>query len=133
MALGLTGKVWPMTRRGKPRAAPQELRPVLARNVRRLMDSSADLQTATALGKRSGVGRRTVDRLLKCERAATVDTLLAIAKAFGAYPWQLLVEDSLVQLVPPRQPPPEHVFRNREQVDTGQQAGQQDKDHRRFK
>jgi DNA-binding Xre family transcriptional regulator len=91
---GLTasGYVWPMPRKGQERELDTGLRAVVSRNLRRLMDGSEDLQTATALGKKSGVGRRTVDRALDQSTAANLDTLWALCNALNCQPWELVTD-----------------------------------------
>lgn len=81
-----------MPRLGQKRVAPQELRTIVARNVRKLMVESDDLRTAAALGRASKVGRKTAERIMAGTNASTLDTLQAIAAALGVYPWQLLVD-----------------------------------------
>lgn len=101
---GLSGRVWPVSRPETARLYPgyglsvpkkdqkrqlsSSLRDVVAANVRSLKGA----ESATQLGKRSGLGRRTVDRLLESDNAATLDTIEALAQAFGVEPWQLLLK-----------------------------------------
>lgn len=70
-----------------------EIRKLLARRLRDLMDSRPDLDTQTKVAQRSGVGQSTIQRLLACEQAATVDMLAKISKAFGMKPDEMLIED----------------------------------------
>lgn len=65
-------------------------RATLARNVRRLMDSSPDLNKQLRLAKRAGIGQATVDRILRADAGVSIDSIAAIAKAFGVSPWLLL-------------------------------------------
>jgi len=80
-----------MPKRGQTRTAPQGLRRILAENIVRLMAESEDLRTNTALAKRSGVGRRTIDRLAAGDHGASIDTVEAVGEALGVYPWRLLI------------------------------------------
>lgn len=65
----------------------------LANNVRRLMDDKEWSQRA--LAKRAGVSQRAVGYILNYrdvnDRHATLETIEAIASAFGVAAWQLLV------------------------------------------
>lgn len=80
----------------------------MAANVERLMRLEKNSKTATALGKVSGVGRRTVDRLLKSSVAVNLDTLQAVADALGVSPWQLVLngdaQKALSQVFGPHAP-----------------------------
>lgn len=88
MAAAQVGILWPMPKKGQTRELSTRLRATVAKNVRSLMGE----QTATALGESSGVGRRSVDRLLNETVATTLDTLEAVSNALGVPPDQLLVE-----------------------------------------
>jgi DNA-binding Xre family transcriptional regulator len=77
-----------MPRQGQKRELDKGLRSVVADNVQRLMQGKID--SATALAKEAGVGRRTVDRLLDCNTAANLDTLQAVAAALNVQPWELV-------------------------------------------
>lgn len=81
-----------MPREGQKRKLDRGLREVVARNLRRLMDGSEGLETATALGKKSGLGRRTVDRALDQKTAANLDTLWALCGALDCQPWELVTD-----------------------------------------
>lgn len=89
-----------MPKLGQKRVAPQELRTIVARNVRKLMMESDDLKTAAALGRASKVGRKTAERIMAGTNASTLDTLQAIAAALGVYPWQLLVDGMSARELP---------------------------------
>ena len=68
---------------GKTRAA-------LAANVRTLMAAVGWSQVE--LSRRSGVAQRTISNLLRPETGSTtVETVTALAGAFGVEPWALLV------------------------------------------
>jgi hypothetical protein len=90
---GPAGKDYPsgVPRKGK-RELGRDLRGVVAKNLRRLMDGSEDLQTATALGKASKLGRRTVDRALDQSTAANLDTIQALCTALNCQPWELVTD-----------------------------------------
>lgn len=66
---------------------------ILAENVEKLMSAHIDLNSQAKLGKKSGVGQRTVGRILNKEGFPTADKLAKIAAAFELMPWQLLVPD----------------------------------------
>lgn len=70
-----------------------EIRKQLADRLRNLMDSRVDLDTQTKVANRSGVGQSTIQRLLACEQAATVDMLAKISRAFGLKPYEMLIDD----------------------------------------
>lgn len=87
------------------------MRAVVADNVRNLKGE----ESATQLGKRSGVGRRTVDRLLESTHAATLDTIEALAKAFSVEPWQLLLKSYRKPVVITERPRKENqIYSHRE-------------------
>ena len=74
---------------------PGSMRGVVATNVQHLMDTRyADSNNRPkALARDSGVFLSTVQRVLKQEVGATLDTIEALAKAFGIAPHQLLMHD----------------------------------------
>jgi transcriptional regulator with XRE-family HTH domain len=65
-------------------------RTILAANLNKLMATHPDLETNVKLGKKSGVGRSTVDRARRGESGVTLDKLEGLAAAFEAEPWVLL-------------------------------------------
>lgn len=68
-------------------------RETLARNLRKVMDGSADLRSQAALAKKSGVGQTTIGYMLKADSrvgAPRVDNVEKVANAFGLEAWQLL-------------------------------------------
>lgn len=69
----------------------EELRRVLARNVRVRLDKHQWSQTK--LGSESGMGKSTIGHILACDAAATLDTVAQLARAFGCQPWELLVDE----------------------------------------
>lgn len=91
MAFGYPGTVWPMPKKGQKRVAPQGLRIIVARNLRKLMLETEDLKTAAALGKAAKVGRKTVERMMEGTNASSMDTIEAVSVALNVRPWQLLV------------------------------------------
>lgn len=64
---------------------------ILAGNIRALIDREALSVRGWAL--RHGLQQKAIDRIVKEENAASIDTLDAIANALGLMPWQLLVAD----------------------------------------
>ncbi len=101
MARQRAGTVWPMPRKGQKRTAPKGLRVIVARNLRKLMVVHEELKTATALGKASRIGRKTVGRMMDgTEHAITLDSLEAVAGALRVLPWQMLVEDMDARALP---------------------------------
>lgn len=70
-----------------------EVRKILADNVAKLMASRPDLDSQQKLRRKAGgkLGQATISRILRCESAATIDNIQAIAEAFGMDAWQLLV------------------------------------------
>lgn len=70
---------------------PLDVRAVLARNVRRLMDESADIDgKALRLAHAAKVGQATVDRMLAGKAYSRLDSIEAVAAYFGVSPWLLL-------------------------------------------
>lgn len=72
------------------RMAQENTREVLARRVRQLMDASPALDTQDKLAARCGIAQSTVGRILRCEVAATLDNVQALARAFGVPPGELV-------------------------------------------
>lgn len=70
-----------------------EIRSVLARRLRALMEARASIDTQQKLADRAGIGQSTVQRLLNCEQAATVDVLDKLSQACGVEPGDLLAAD----------------------------------------
>lgn len=70
-----------------------KLEEILARNITRLMAGNPALDTIDKLSQRSGVGRGTVDRVKKAEVSTKIETVQALAAAFGVTPLQLLAGD----------------------------------------
>ncbi len=66
-------------------------REVIAKNLFHLMESAPHLNSQPKVAARSGLGQTSIGRILRTEAGATVDSLDAIAKAFGIEPWHLLV------------------------------------------
>lgn len=69
------------------------LRQILARRLRALMDTRLDLNTQTKVAQRAGVGQATVQRILTLQAAATIDSIDSLAHAFRVSPVDLLLED----------------------------------------
>lgn len=80
-----------MARKGTHRQVDQSLRVVLKANVRLLQKMRPDLQSSDALGERAKIGQRTALRAMNGSRACTIDTVHALAVAFGVAAWQLLL------------------------------------------
>lgn len=79
MTVGDSGYIRDMPSKGQKRELPKDLRVVLAESVKLRMEDQG--LSATTLGKSSGVGRRTIDRLLSAKTATNIDTIQAIAEA----------------------------------------------------
>jgi hypothetical protein len=69
------------------------LRKVLSANVRTLMAAVPALGTQAALRHISGIGGGSIEGAIKGTRNTGIDTVEAIAHAFGLHAWQLLVPD----------------------------------------
>lgn len=74
---------------------PEDFKPevILAQNVKALMGTKGGPNTQAALAERSGVAQATIGRILNPtgKNAARIDTVTAIAKAYGLEGWQLMV------------------------------------------
>lgn len=66
---------------------------ILAQNLVRNCGPGYRFDTITELGRKSGVGKSTIDRLKKGESAVRIDNLEGIASAYGLAAWQMLVPD----------------------------------------
>ena len=69
---------------------------ILAANVRALMQANPSLKTQGAVAdatRRAGlaIDQKTVGRVLKASHAVQLDTVQALAAAFGVEPYQLLI------------------------------------------
>lgn len=69
---------------------------ILAANLGALMAAHPELRTQAAVAaatRKAGlkIDQKTVSRILKADHAVQIDTLQAIAAAFGIEPYQLLV------------------------------------------
>lgn len=64
-------------------------RQTLAANLRYLMD--LEHLSETKLAKRSGVAQRTINDILNQKSSATLDTVQALAAAFGLNLWHLIM------------------------------------------
>lgn len=69
---------------------------VLADNITSLMEETS-LSTAKKVSLKSGVGSGTVDRVKKAEVSTTIDTVAALADAFGTTPAKLLTPRNEIQ------------------------------------
>lgn len=66
---------------------------VLSANLGRLMDDATPPITQVAVSKVSGLPQRTISRIKRGEVTPRLNSIDALAKAFGLLPWQLLVPD----------------------------------------
>lgn len=85
-----------MPKKGQTRELPTELRDVLADNLEVLMEKNG--WNDGKVGQESGVGRNTVARVRKRTVAANLDTVQALANAFGVQPPVLLMHGGVRQL-----------------------------------
>ena len=81
---------------------PMKLKPVLALNLKALMDDRKMSQME--VHRRSKIAQSSIGRILRQEVAADLDTLAAIARAFDLDPWQLLVPNIDPKNLPVMQP-----------------------------
>jgi transcriptional regulator with XRE-family HTH domain len=65
----------------------------LAANLAKLMASHQELRTQAAVAKRANIDQRTVGRILHMQHAPTTVQIDKIARAFGLWPWMLLVAE----------------------------------------
>jgi len=66
---------------------------IFAENLRRNCGPGHKFETITDLGARAVVGTSTIDRLKKGQVAVRLNTLEAIANAYGVPAWQVLVPE----------------------------------------
>ena len=69
------------------------MKQLVAQNILKLMDMSADCKSQLALSKRSGIGQSTISNYLRPDEytgAPQIDKLQKIAACFGLETWQLL-------------------------------------------
>lgn len=71
----------------------QTLRQHLAYTLRDKMRVTLSLNTQTKVSQKSGLAQSTVQRILKCEQAATVDVIADLATAFNVRPAQYFLLD----------------------------------------
>ncbi len=64
---------------------------ILAANLNALIATHPEFNSNPKVAKRSKVGLGTVGRIRNAEVSATLDSVAALAEAFGLEPWQLLV------------------------------------------
>jgi transcriptional regulator with XRE-family HTH domain len=81
---------------GKETPTPAQL--LLAANLRALIDSHETLNSPPKLSQASGVDSTMINRILRCDNAASVKTLEAIAGALGVPVWRLHVPADLNEL-----------------------------------
>lgn len=72
------------------------LRRVFKANLERLMAANPSLDSGHKLEAKSGVGKSSIARWLENPPASapTLDSLQAIARAFGVQAWELLVDEN---------------------------------------
>lgn len=70
------------------------IRHTLATRIRDLMASRVTLDTQTKLSGKAGVSQSTIQRILSEEASATIDSVAAIAGAFGVAPVDMLRDES---------------------------------------
>jgi len=72
-----------------------DIKRVVSANVQTLLDYAADRHlpyaNAKALAIKAGLQPSTIGHILKCETAAKIDTLQAIAKVYKLEAWSLLI------------------------------------------
>ena len=66
-------------------------RKILAENIKAMIEKEG--LTVNAWAKRHGLQQKQIDRIVKSENAASIDTLDEIAAVLGLMTWQLLVVD----------------------------------------
>lgn len=71
----------------------------LAQNLQMLLELAPEKKSLDWLSRRSGVSKRMIQYLLKCERTATIDTIEALAKPFNLAGWQLLISGLRADLI----------------------------------
>lgn len=64
---------------------------VVAANLKALMLKNG--HSEGALHRKTGLSQSTIGRTLKGESAPNVDTIDALAKAYGLLPWQMMIPD----------------------------------------
>lgn len=74
----------------KPKKGSQLPRETLAKNVKFLMDQN-DNETEASLAKRSGVSQKTVNNIINNRTSVQLDSVEAIAAAYGLNGWQLII------------------------------------------
>ncbi len=77
-------------------------RRILADNITRMIsrDGGPVRGKVSKWAKDNGLQQKQIDRLIKKEVSATVDTLDEIAAAIGCQPWQLLVPNMQIDQLP---------------------------------
>jgi transcriptional regulator with XRE-family HTH domain len=70
----------------------EDLRQILARNLRAAMARDSTISTQEKLAAKSKLSQSHISRLLLCEAAATTDALMALAVAVRCEPWELLTD-----------------------------------------
>lgn len=70
-----------------------DIRTVLAKRIRSLMAERVSIDTQQKLADRAGISQSTVQRILNCDQAATVEILEKLARACGVEPGDLLALD----------------------------------------
>lgn len=73
-----------------------KLEEILAQNLTRLMATTTGVDTIDKVSAKSGVGRGTVDRVKKAEVSTKIETVEALASAFGVTPIDLLTSQDAI-------------------------------------
>ena len=69
----------------------------IADNIRALMEANPKVSSQSKLAKKSGVGQRTIGRILNMEVSASTDSLDPLARALGVETHTLFVVDGGVE------------------------------------
>lgn len=91
MAHALVRSISRMPKKEQKRTLPTTLRAIVAGNVKRAMHKSG-YTSGKALAADCGIGKRTVERLMKGDRAAQLDTIEVVANKLKVSAWELLVD-----------------------------------------
>jgi hypothetical protein len=85
----------PMGKKDTKRIAPNDLRLVLKQRLNTLMRATPELNSGPKLAAKAKVGLTTVLRARNATNATTIDTVQALANAFGIQPHELLAYPKL--------------------------------------
>jgi transcriptional regulator with XRE-family HTH domain len=76
-----------------------EIGMIAAGNLVRWMDGNRELSSQQKVADKSGVSQATINRLLRNEASLTLNSVAAIAKAFGRRPYELLIPPKDVSII----------------------------------